>query len=124
MADFEVTADSEHIDIDGLRIAPAEADNLKAAVSFAGAMRDVKTLPPSIDYEQFVVQFFEDGTLIVDRADGASGAIKFSFNTVDVLVRTVESALGISVDAKRLRPSPRAVGDPGFMADGDIIEGR
>jgi hypothetical protein len=124
MADFKVTADSEHIDIDGLRLAPAEADNLKAAVSFAGAMRDVENLPPQIDYEQFVVQFFEDGTLIVDRADGASGAIKFSFNTVDTLVQTVESALGISVDAKRLRPSPRSVGDPGFLAEGDIIEGR
>jgi hypothetical protein len=124
MADFEVTADSENIVIDGLKIAPAEADNLKSAVAFAGSMREVSNLPPQIDYEQFVVQFFEDGTLIVNRASGVDGKIEFSFNTVDKLVTAVESALGISLDAKRLRPSPRSVGDPGFMADGDVIEGR
>jgi hypothetical protein len=87
-------------------------------------MREVSNLPPQIDYEQFVVQFFEDGTLIVNRASGVDGKIEFSFNTVDKLVSAVESALGISLDAKRLRPSPRSVGDPGFMADGDVIEGR
>ena len=124
MADFKVTADSEHIEVDGFRIAPAEADNLKAAGSFAGSMREVTTLPPQINYCQFVVKFFEDGTLIASRGDGTGGEIKFSFNTVDTLVQTVESALGISVDAKRLSPSPRSVGDPGFLAEGDIIEGR
>ena len=121
MADFEVTADSEIITIDGLTLAPAEADNLKAAVSFAGSMRDVSPLPPQIDYVQFVVRFFEDGTLIVNRASGEGGEIKFSFKTVNELVVAVTSAIGISIDRKRLRPSPRSVGDPGFATDGDII---
>jgi hypothetical protein len=123
MADFKVTADSEVITIDGLTIAPAEADNLKEAVSFAGGMRDVSRLPPQIDYKQFIVQFFEDGKLTVFRANGLGGEIVFSFSEVDQLVTTVTSALGVSIDRKKLRPSPRAVGDPGFMADGDIIEG-
>jgi hypothetical protein len=121
MADFKVTADSEVITIEGLTIAPAEAESLSKAVSFAGAMQDIPQLPPQIDYEQFVVQFFEDGALIVSRSNGPGGSIKFSFNTVDQLVVTITSALGISVDAKRLRPSPRSVGDPGFMADGDLV---
>ena len=123
MADFKVTADSELINIDGFTIAPAEADNLKEAVGFAGGMRDLPRLPPQIEFKQFVVRFFEDGELIVNRATGQGGEIVFSFNTVDQLVTTITSALGISVDRKRLRPSPRSVGDPGFMADGDIIEG-
>ncbi len=123
MAEFKVTADSEVITIDGLTIAPAEADNLKEAISFAGGMKDLPRLPPQIDYKQFVVQFFEDGKLNVFRANGLGGEIVFSFNEVDQLVTAVTSALGISVDRKKLRPSPRSVGDPGFMADGDIIEG-
>ncbi len=120
MADFKVTADSEVITIEGLTIAPAEAESLRSAISFAGAMQEIPNLPPQIDYEQFVVQFFEDGSLIVSRSNGPGGSIKFSFNTVDQLVVTITSALGISVDAKRLRPSPRAVGDPGFLSEGEI----
>lgn len=120
MADFEVVADSENITIDGLTIAPAEAESLRSAVAFAGSMREITPLPPKIDYEQFVVEFFEDGTLVVQRASGDGGTISFSFSTVDQLVSTVTSALGVSVDKKRLRPSPRSVGDPGFMADGEI----
>lgn len=124
MSDFKVTADSEIITIDGLTIAPAEADNLKSAISFAGSMRDVPNLPAKIDFEQFVVRFFENGTLIVNRAAGGeSGEIKFSFDTVDQLVVTITSALGVSIDKKRLSPSPRSVGDPGFYDQGDIIEG-
>ena len=123
MADFKIRADSEVINIDDFTISPAEAETLKEAVAFAGSMRDVKALPPHIDYKQFVVRFFEDGTLIVNRATGQGGEIKFSFNTVDTLVVAVTTALGISIDAKRLRPSPRATGQPGFLADGDIIEG-
>jgi hypothetical protein len=123
MADFKVEADSEFIVIDGFRFAPAEADRLKQAVSFAGSMRDLPRLPPEISFEQFTISFFEDGTLTVRRATDVGGEIKFSFNTVDILVTTIESALGISIDRKRLRPSPRSVGDPGFLADADLIEG-
>ncbi len=121
MTNFEVTADSEIITIESLTIAPAEAENLRSAVAFAGAMRSVPNLPPQIDYEQFVVKFFEDGTLVLNRSSGDGGVIEFSFSTVDQLVNTVTSALGVSVDRKRLRPSPRSVGDPGFMADGEIF---
>ncbi len=123
MAEFKVEADSEVITVDGLTLAPGEAGSLKDAISFAGSMRDVDPLPPQIDYEQFVVAFFEDGTLIVSRASGIGGVIKFSFSNVDQLVAAVTQALEISIDRKKLRPSPRSAGDPGFMADGDIIEG-
>jgi hypothetical protein len=123
MADFEVTADSERITIDGFLFVPGEAEVLKNSISFAGSMRKVSPLPPQISFPPFVVQFFEDGTLVVGRDTLQGGQIKFSFNTVDVLVSVITDALGVSIDRKRLRPSPRSVGDPGFMADGDIIEG-
>jgi hypothetical protein len=121
MADFKVVANSETIQVDDLKIAPAEADHLKQAISFAGGMRDFPNLPPSINYEQFVVRFFEDGTLIVSRATG-QGEITFSFDTVDTLILAVTQALEISLDRKKLSPSPRCVGDPGFHAEGDVIE--
>jgi hypothetical protein len=123
MADFKITATSELITIDGLTIAPAEADHLKSAVSFAGGMRDFPGLPPKIDYEQFHVHFHEDGTLVVTRAVGQGGDIRFNFDRVDELVLVINQALGISIDKKKLSPSPRCVGDPGFHASGDIIEG-
>jgi len=103
-------------------IAPAEADALKSAVSFAGGMRDFPALPPQINYEQFTVRFFEDGTLVVARATG-QGEIRFDFDQVDELMLAINQILGVSIDLKRLSPSPRCVGDPGFNTSGDVIEG-
>lgn len=120
MPEFEVVADSELITVDGFTIVPAEADILKGAVSFAGSMREINPLPAQIHYQQFTVQFFEDGTLIVDRGDGGE-ELKFSFDTVDRLVVAITDAVNISIDKKKLRPSPRSVGDPGFMADGELL---
>ena len=122
MDDFKIEATSEFTQIDGVKTSPAEADALKSAVSFAGGMRDFPQLPPSIEYEQFVVHFNEDGTLIVNRATGP-GEIRLSFDTVDTLILAVAQALETSIDRKRLDPSPRAVGDPGFYDTGDVIEG-
>ena len=59
MAEFAIDTTSEWITIEGIRFAPAEADALKSAVSFAGGMRRFSKLPPSIDFEQFTVQFFD-----------------------------------------------------------------
>jgi hypothetical protein len=123
MAKFETNATSELISIDGLTFAPGEAEALKAAVSFAGGMRDFVPLPPKIDFEQFTVHFNEDGTLVVARATGTDGIITFNFNTVDTLILAIAQCLEMSIDKKRLDPSPRAVGDPGFNTSGDIIEG-
>ena len=67
MVDFTIDTNSEWITVEGLRFAPAEADNLKSAVSFAGGMRDFPGLPPFIEFEQFTVEFTEDGTLRVAR---------------------------------------------------------
>jgi hypothetical protein len=123
MAEFKTTVTSETITIDGLVIAPAEADSLKSAVSFAGGMREFNPLPPKIDFEQFHVHFHEDGTLVVTRATGP-GEIRLDFNRVDELILLVNQCLAISIDQKKLSPSPRCVGDPGFHTAGDVIEGK
>lgn len=123
MSDFKVEADSEYIRIDGFTFAPAEADVLKAAVSFAGGMREFPQLPPRIPYETFVVAFSEDGTLTLSRANGEGGEIKFSFDTVDKLVMAVSNASDISIDKKRHDPSPRHAGSLDMFNSGDIIEG-
>ena len=123
MAEFDIDTTSEWITIEGIQFAPAEADSLKSAVSFAGGMKGFPKLPPSIDFEQFTVQFFEDGTLIINRT-GESGQIKFSFDTVDTLVLAIAQAIDISLDQKRLKPSPRHSGSLDMFNSGDVIEGR
>lgn len=123
MADFKIEADSEYIRIDGFSFAPAEADDVKAAASFAGGMRDFPQLPPSIPFKAFVVAFSEDGTLTLSRANSTGGEIKFSFDTVDTLILAVDSASGISIDKKRHDPSPRHAGALDLFNSGDIIEG-
>jgi hypothetical protein len=124
MTDFKIEADSEDIKIDGFKIAPAEGVELSKAISFAGGMRDLPYLPPAITFPPFTVSFFEDGTLAIKRVDGTGGEIKFAFNTVDQLVLAVNTAVEISRDHKRLRPSPRANTSNLFGEEGDVIEGR
>lgn len=120
---FEVNTNSERIVIDTLEIAPAEADDLKSAISFAGGMREFPGLPPQISYGRFSVAFNEDGTLVVSRIDGP-GKIAFSFDTVDKLILAVNKAAQVSLDQKTLRPAPRATGGLDMFNSGDVIEGR
>ncbi len=122
--DFKIEADSEFIKIDDLQIAPGEADTLKSAVSFAGGMREFPALPEDINFMQFRVGFYEDGTLTIARTDGSGSTLKFHFDMVDELIIAVNTALGISVDKKRLNPSPRHAGALEMYNTGDIIEGR
>jgi hypothetical protein len=124
MADFEIEADSETIKINGFELAPAEGAVLSEAISFAGAMRDLPRLPPQIEFPPFRVSFFEDGTLTVKRVNGTGGEVKFAFNTVDQLLVTVNQAIEISRDRKRLAPSPRVTSGNLYANEGDIIEGR
>ena len=121
---FKVEADSEFIKIDGFQIAPGEADSMKAAVSFAGGMREFPGLPPFIPFEQFKVSFFEDGTLTLERLNGTGVTLRFDFNRVDELVLAINTASEISVDRKRLNPSPRHAGSLDMFNTGDVIEGR
>jgi len=124
MAEFDIEADSEYIRIDGFTFAPAEADEVKSAISFAGGMRDFPTLPPQLAFERFVVKFYEDGTLTLERSGDETTVIKFDFDSIDSLIVAITSGLDISIDKKRLSPSPRHVGSLSMFNSGDVIEGR
>jgi hypothetical protein len=124
MSSFKIEADSEIIKIDGFQIAPAEGAILTKAISFAGGMRDFPSLPPQIGFPPFVVEFYEDGTLIVKRLNETGEKLKFNFNTVDQLVVAINQAIEVSCDQKRLRPSPRVTSSNLFGNEGDVIEGR
>lgn len=125
MAEFEFSkrTTSEKIVIDGFEISPAEADDLKSAVSFAGGMRKFPRLPKKIPYGRFEVHFREEGTLTVNRT-GSPGEIVFSFDTVDKLILAITMATDISINQKILSPAPRAVGSIAMFNSGDVIEGR
>ena len=76
-------------------------------------------------FNQFVIQFFEDGGMLGTRLGGRfEDGIAFHFNTVDVLVVAITSAVEVSVDKKKLSPSPRSSGSLSMFNSGDIIEGR
>jgi hypothetical protein len=124
MAKFEIEADSETIKIDGFEIAPAEAAKLTEAVGFAGGVRDFPRLPEKMEFPPFLLSFSEDGTIIVRRANGTGGKIEFSFSTVDELIVAVQQATAVSVDQRRLRPTPRVTSSNLFGNEGDIVEGR
>lgn len=124
MADFKVEADSEYIRIDGFTFAPAEADNIKAAVSFAGGMREFPALPPCIPYGAFTVTFHEDGGLTLTRTEQPDTKLEFSFDSVDQLVVVVDLASQQSIDKKRHSPSPRHAGALDMFNSGDVIEGK
>lgn len=124
MAGFEIKADSEYISIDGFKIAPGEADVLKSAISFAGGMRNFPSLPERMPFKQFFVIFGSDGSILINREEGVQAGIAFDFDSVDELIVTITNALGISIDKKKLSPSPRSVGALDFHNSGDIIEGR
>jgi hypothetical protein len=124
MADFEIEADSEYIKIDGFTFAPAEADDVKAAISFAGGMREFPALPPGIPYGSFSVAFHEDGTLALTRTGQNDPKLVFSFDTVDKLIVAISDASLMSIDKKRHSPSPRHAGSLDMFNSGDVIEGK
>ena len=125
MAEFEFSkrTTSEKIVIDDFEITPAEAAELKSAISFAGGMREFPRLPKKLPYGRFEVHFKEGGTLTVTRID-QPGEIIFSFDTVDKLILAITSAANISINKKILSPAPRAVGSIAMFNSGDVIEGR
>jgi hypothetical protein len=124
MAEFEIKATSDTITIDGFEIAPAEGAKLSEAVSFAGGMRDFPRLPESMEFPPFSIFFFEDGAIVVNRTNGTGGQIRFSFDTVDKLILAINQATAISVDQRRLSPSPRVTSSNLFGNEGDVVEGR
>jgi len=125
MAEFEFSkrTTSERIVIDDFEITPAEAADLKSAVSFAGGMKTFPALPEKIKFGHFEIYFNEDGTLSAKR-DDKPGEITFTFDLVDKLILAITSASNISINKKMLSPAPRAVGSIALFNSGDVIEGR
>lgn len=121
---FEIKADSEFIAIDGFKIAPGEADVLKTAISFAGGMREFPSLPERMPFKQFIITFGSDGSILINREEEVQDGIAFDFNSVDELIISITNALGVSIDKKKLSPSPRLVGSLDQFNSGDVIEGR
>ena len=83
---------------------------------------DALDIPP---FKQFIITFGSDGSLILDREGALGGeSLGFDFDSIDELIVSVTNALGVSIDKKRLSPSPRSVGSLDLFNSGDVIEGR
>ena len=98
-----------------LDLTPADIDKATRLIGIALGMETMKGLPSNIKHSPFVLRFFEDNTLRLERVD-QEGSVRFSFREGDEVIRMFQSALDIALDEKRLEELPRgAIG--GGMGD-------
>lgn len=89
-----------------LDLTPADIDKVTRLIGIGLGMETMKGLPSNIKHSPFVLRFFEDSTLRLERID-QEGSLRFSFREGDEVIRMFRSALSIAVDEKRLEDLPR-----------------
>ena len=98
-----------------LTATPAEVDKITRLIGIGLGMETMKGLPSHIKHSPFVLRFFEDNTMRLERTD-QEGSLRFSFREGDEIIKVFQSGLAIAIDEKRLEDLPRgAIG--GGMGD-------
>ena len=88
-----------------LTLTPSEVDKITRLIGIGLSMESMKGLPSNIKHSPFVLRFFEDNTLRLERID-QEGSLLFTFSKGDEMIRMFRSALSIAVDEKRLEELP------------------
>jgi hypothetical protein len=107
MGHFKIAEDTQHnvLVINGptrLRFTPGEKEACMHIVSLALGMRNSEALPPLIRHDPFAVDFSADGVFVLRRANEREG-VKFSFETGNDLIRSIEAGADKVVDAIRIQ---------------------
>jgi hypothetical protein len=89
-------------------LTPADIDKVTRLIGIGLGMETMKGLPSNIKHSPFVLRFFEDNTMRLERTD-QEGSVRFSFQEGDEVIRTFQSALNITIDERRLENLPRGV---------------
>jgi len=117
---FSATATSESVVISrnngefSLSVAPAEIDRASALLRIALSMETfVENGPSYIKDSPFVIRFFEDNTLALERTDGP-GSVPFSWKETDDLMLALKDGLALAINERTLIKGPRGTGQQGF----------
>ena len=82
-----------------LKMKPAEVEKATKAIGIALQMETLDTIPSHITNTPFVVRFFENDQLALERADTA-GSVSFSWTEGDELINALNIGLKIAINAK------------------------
>lgn len=95
-----------------IKFNPAETDQATYLIGIALGMENMKTLPSHIAGSPFVLRFFEDDFIRLERED-AEGTIRFRWDEGDDLIVALQDALKMAINERTLVKSARGTG--GFV---------
>lgn len=76
---------------DEITLSAAEIDDATKIVNIALGMEEIEVLPDHIAGSPFVVRFFEEGFMRLEREDGV-GSVRFAFEEGNDLIETLYMA--------------------------------
>jgi hypothetical protein len=112
---FTASASSESIVISqdsgklNLALAPAEVDKASSLLKIALGMEELQGGVSHIKDTPFVIRFFEDNTLALERTD-REGSIHFSWKETDDLMLALKDGLALAINERTLIKGPRGTG--------------
>lgn len=91
-----------------LELRPAEVEKATQIIGIALSMETLEAIPDHIKNSPFVIRFFEDERLALERSD-AKGSVSFNWDEGDDLILALQAGLKIALNAKvnrhsRLKP--------------------
>lgn len=92
-----------------LRLVPAEVDKATSLLGIALGMETLDALPDHITGSPFVIRFFEDDRLALERAD-AKGSIPFTWAEADELILALHDGKKLAINERTLIRGPRSAG--------------
>ena len=94
---------------DKLELSPAEVIKATHLVGIALGMESMPALPSHITNSPFVIRFFPEEVMRLEREDGP-GSLPFSWDEGDSLIVALQQSQDIAVDERKLIKSPRGHG--------------
>jgi len=92
-----------------LKLTPSEVNKATELIGDALRMETMDSLPDHITNTPFVIRFFEDNKLALERRD-EEGSIPFDWNEADELIVTFGDGLKIALNERSVVKGPRGVG--------------
>lgn len=92
-----------------IRLTPAEAEKATRLIGIVLGMETMKTIPDHVKNSPFIVRFFEDNNLALERLD-LKGSIPFNWDEADDLITTINDGLNIAINERTLIKGARGVG--------------
>jgi len=92
-----------------LGLTPAEVDKATALIGIALSMEELDPIPSKIENTPFVIRFFKDETLALERMD-KDGSIPFKWGEADELILALHDGLKIARNERILVKGARGTG--------------